>query len=238
MRWFPALFAVILVCAPASNAGATPPPASARSRAAEARVSERLAEEFRAKGLMLGAPVFLRITKQPGQLSLYARGADGRYALFKTYPICAFSGDLGPKTRAGDMQAPEGFYEAPAGRMNPWSSYHLSFDLGYPNAHDRALGRTGSALMVHGNCVSIGCYAMGDAAIEEIWTAMAAAFRAGQTSVKVHALPFALTEANLAAHANSPHIGFWRDLKAGEDAFARTGTPPLIRVRNKRYAVE
>jgi murein L,D-transpeptidase YafK len=122
--------------------------------------------------------------------------------------------------------------------MNPWSSYHLSFDLGYPNAHDRALGRTGSALMVHGNCVSIGCYAMGDAAIEEIWTAMAAALRAGQTSVKVHALPFAMTEANLAAHAASPHIAFWRDLKAGEDAFMRTGLPPAVRVRNKRYVVE
>ena len=191
-----------------------------------------------AKGLKLGAPVFLQITKQSGQLSLFVRGAEGRFALFKTYPICAFSGALGPKLRVGDGQAPEGFYDVSAAQMNPASAYHLSFDLGYPNAYDRSLGRTGSALMVHGNCVSIGCYAMGDAAIEEIWTAMAAALRAGQARVSVQALPFAMSDASLAAHAGDVNAPFWRELKAGADTFARTGLPPRVRVSAKHYVVE
>jgi murein L,D-transpeptidase YafK len=234
MRW---LLAVLIGIA-LGTAEAAPAPSSARSQAAEARVHDRLAADMAAKGLRLGAPVFLRITKQPGELSLFVAGADGRFALYKTYPICAFSGALGPKRRAGDGQAPEGFYAVPARAMNPWSSFHLSFDLGYPNAYDRALGRTGSALMVHGDCVSIGCYAMGDAAIEEIWTAMAAAFRAGQARVAVHAFPFPMTEANLAAHAGDPNIAFWRTLKRGADSFAVTGKPPAIGVRNGTYVVE
>ena len=233
MRW--AFFFLLILGFGVANAA--PPATSPRSTAAEARVRERVATEMSAKGLRLGAPVFVRITKQPGELTLFVAGADGRYVPFKTYPICSFSGDLGPKRRVGDGQAPEGFYDVRPTAMNPWSSYHLSFDLGYPNAFDRSLGRTGSALMVHGNCVSIGCYAMGDAAIEEIWTAMAAAFRGGQASVKVHAFPFAMTDAALTAHADYPDARFWGDLKLGADAFARTGKPPIVRVVNKRYVI-
>jgi murein L,D-transpeptidase YafK len=135
-RW--AQIAIILACVAAAPAQAAPPPESARSQAVEARISARLDADMRTHGLRLGAPIFLRITKQPATLSLFVAGAAGRFVLYKTYPICAFSGALGPKVRAGDGQAPEGFYEVPATRMNPSSQFHLSFDLGYPNAYDRA----------------------------------------------------------------------------------------------------
>lgn len=158
-----------------------------------------------------------------------------QFVRFRAYPICAFSGALGPKLRVGDGQAPEGFYAVSEGRMNPYSSYHLSFDLGYPNDFDRAHGRTGSALMVHGNCVSIGCYAMGDDAIEEIWTMMAAAFSGGQSVVRVHAFPFAMTAANLKAQARNPNLDFWSNLKEGWDWFETNGRPPNVSVANKRY---
>lgn len=224
---------ILVAFAPAAFAAA--PAISARSRAAEAQTAPRLAREMNAVSLRLGAPVFLRITKQPAELELWVASADGAFVKFRTYPICAFSGTLGPKTRVGDGQAPEGFYTVAAGRMNPWSSYHLSFDLGYPNAFDRAHGRTGSALMVHGNCVSIGCYAMGDPAIEEVWTAMAAAFRAGQPFVRVHAFPFRMDK--IADHRDPANEMFWADLKTGWDAFEKTKRPPEILVSGGRYVV-
>lgn len=216
----------------AGPASAAPPGETARSRAAEARVAPRLAREMAAAGSRLGAPVFVRITKQPAELELWLEGVGGAFVKFRTYPICAFSGAPGPKLRVGDGQAPEGFYAVGPGRMNPASSYHLSFDLGYPNAYDRALGRTGSALMVHGNCVSIGCYAMGDAAIEEIWTAMAAAFRAGQPFVRVYAFPYRMDAPALSDPRNQL---FWANLKQGWDRFEQTKRPPDVSVTGGRY---
>jgi murein L,D-transpeptidase YafK len=217
----------------AGPALAAPPAETSRSRAAEARTAPRLAQEMAAVNLRLGAPVFLRITKQPAELELWVeQSAGGGFAKFRTYPICAFSGAPGPKLRVGDGQAPEGFYAVAPGRMNPASAYHLSFDLGYPNAYDRALGRTGSALMVHGNCVSIGCYAMGDAAIEEIWTAMAAAFRAGQPFVRVHAFPYRMDKP---APGDPRNQAFWANLKQGWDRFEQTKRPPDVSVTGGRY---
>jgi murein L,D-transpeptidase YafK len=220
----------------ASPARADAPASSPRSRAAEAQTAPRLQREMAAMDLRLGAPVFIRIIKQPAELELWIARVDGAFVKFRTYPVCSFSGGLGPKTKVGDSQAPEGFYAVSAPRMNPWSSYHLSFDLGYPNAFDRARGRTGSALMVHGNCVSIGCYAMGDAAIEEIWTAMAAAFRAGQPFVRVHAFPFRMDRLN--EHPDPANAAFWADLKRGWDAFEQTKRPPEISVSGGRYIVD
>jgi murein L,D-transpeptidase YafK len=224
---------LVLLLLFAGPAVAAPLGETARSRAAEARVASRLAGEMTAAGLRLGAPVFLRITKHPAELELWVeQSAGGAFAKFRTYPICAYSGAPGPKLRVGDGQAPEGFYAVGPGRMNPASAYHLSFDLGYPNAYDRSLGRTGSALMVHGNCVSIGCYAMGDAAIEEIWTAMAAAFRAGQPFVRVHAFPYRMD----APGVNDPRNQvFWANLKQGWDRFAQTKRPPDVSVIGGRY---
>ena len=210
--------------------------ASERAQRAAERVTPRLRGELAAAGLAFGAPLYLRIFKSEAQLELWVRKDDG-YALFRTYPICTYSGTLGPKLRQGDGQAPEGFYDVVPGRMNPYSSYHLSFDLGYPNAFDRAHGRSGSLLMVHGSCVSIGCYAMGDAAIEEIYTLVQAAFDAGQARVPVHAFPFrfAAGDARLDDAVNGE---FWRQLQAGFTAFETTRRPPRVRVADGRYQIQ
>ncbi len=209
-----------------------------RAAGAEARVKPALERDLAALGLRYGAPVFMRVFKREKLLELWMKGEGGTYVHVRDYPICTYSGALGPKQREGDQQAPEGFYRVRVGQMNPRSSYHLSFDLGYPNAYDRAHRRTGSYLMVHGSCVSIGCYAMGDAAIEEIWSLAAAALRNGQDAFEVHAFPFRPTDEALAAERDSPWHAFWRELQPAYDAFERTRTPPRIRVDGTRYAVE
>ena len=240
----PNIFAILIamlafLCLPAlfAFAHADGVPETARSRAAfaaqEAPIKAALAEI----GLTLGSPVFLQITKQPGEVTAFVRDGEGRFQPFRTWAVCAVSGGLGPKMREGDLQAPEGFYKVKPAQMNPASSFHLSFNLGYPNAFDRAAGRTGSFLMVHGSCASVGCFAMTDAGIEEIWTLMEAAFEGGQASVDVHIFPFPLTDANLAAHSASEHAPFWQGLKPAWDRFAETGEVPAVSVRGGAYQV-
>jgi murein L,D-transpeptidase YafK len=185
----------------------------------------------------MGAPVFIRIFKEESSLELWLQErSSGKFKLLSQYPICYFSGDLGPKQRTGDGQSPEGFYSVPPGSLNPYSDYHLSFNLGYPNAFDRAKGRTGSALMVHGGCVSIGCYAMTDDGIEEIYTLASAALRDGQSAFQVHIFPFRMTSANLARHRHSEWLDFWSNLKEGYDLFERDQLPPRVTVRGGRYS--
>jgi murein L,D-transpeptidase YafK len=208
-----------------------------RAAAAASRQGPALRALLHPLGLDIGAPVFLRILKEPSLLEVFV-DTGTRFSLLAAYPICRWSGTLGPKQREGDGQAPEGYYTVRRGQLNPYSAYHLSFDLGYPNAYDRAHRRTGSALMVHGSCVSIGCYAMTDEGIEAIYTLIAAALDAGQDAVRVHALPFRLTTPDAAARIDaSPWKDLWTDLRDGELAFERTGRPPRISVRNRRYVV-
>jgi murein L,D-transpeptidase YafK len=212
-------------------------PSSQRATAAEQRVRPDLTTRLRAIGSDWGAPVFLRIYKQERELEIWARIGTGVYALLDVWPICTYSGALGPKLREGDGQAPEGIYQVGGGQLNPLSSYHLSFDLGFPNAFDRAHDRTGSYLMVHGSCVSIGCYAMTDAGIEEIYSLVAAALAHGQRRVQVHALPFRFDAGWERAHATSPWLDFWRDLAAIDAEFERTHMPPKVKLRTNRYAL-
>ena len=189
---------------------------------------------MRAKGLRWGAPVFIRIFKEEKELELWVD--DGKvFKHFKTWPICKYSGKLGPKLKEGDQQAPEGFYFVPRSRMNPRSRFHLSFNLGYPNTYDRAHKRTGSALMVHGNCVSIGCYAMTNARIEEIYSLCDAALKGGQRFFRVHIFPFRMTEANMKRHAQSKWIEEWYNLKQGYDWFEKSKRPPNVTVSARRY---
>ncbi len=187
--------------------------------------------------LLYGSPVYLRIFKQESALEAWLKAPDGRYRLFKTYPICAWSGSLGPKLRQGDNQAPEGFYSVGKSQLNPNSRFHLAFNLGYPNAYDRANGRTGDFLMVHGNCVSIGCYAMGDAAIEEIFTLVAAGLAHGQTSVPVHIFPFRMTEAALSAQRQNSWHDFWQGLQPAYTQFEQTRLVPRVTIGKRRYMV-
>jgi murein L,D-transpeptidase YafK len=207
-----------------------------RAADADGRVRPALEADLAKQGLRFGAPVLLRIFKHEHELELWV-GDGTRFRKFRTYPICTFSGELGPKLRVGDGQAPEGFYSVGRGQLNPYSSYHLSFDLGYPNAYDRAHGRTGSLLMVHGNCVSIGCYAMGDAQIEQIYSLVAAALAGGQRRIDVHAFPFRFDAPPRPDWRAQPWGAFWAELEPAYTTFNRTGLAPAIRVVDGHYVV-
>jgi murein L,D-transpeptidase YafK len=214
-------------------------PSAGRATAARQRVLPALEKRLAPQGLMVGDEVFIRIFKQEAELELWMRPkAQTDFVLGHRYPICTFSGELGPKTRQGDGQAPEGFYSVRRGQLNPASSYHLSFNLGYPNAYERAQGWTGDYLMVHGNCVSIGCYAMGDAAIEEIYTLVEAALSNGQSAVPVHAFPFELDDKHEAQRLASPHAAFWAQLAVGYKSFEEQRIPPKVSVRSGRYQID
>jgi murein L,D-transpeptidase YafK len=212
-------------------------PSSSRSREVIKRVRPGLKSQLKAKGLQFGSPVYIRIFKESGELEVWVKNSM-RFELFRNYSICYYSGKLGPKTRRGDLQSPEGFYFVRPRQLNPVSRFHLSFNIGYPNAYDRAFGRTGSALMVHGNCVSIGCYAMTDRNIEEIYTLVDGAFRNGQSFFRVHIFPFRMTEENMMEHAGSKWTSFWKNLKEGYDMFEVDKQPPNVIVRGKRYYFE
>ena len=193
-------------------------------------LQQRLAEQR----LVLGSPVFVRIFKREFELEVWLK-RDGQFHRFATYPVCRFSGGLGPKLREGDRQSPEGFYTVDAKALNPQSRWHKSFNVGYPNAYDRVHGRTGSYVMVHGGCSSVGCFAMTNGVIDEIWTLVTAALRAGQPRFQVQALPFRMSEAAMAARSGHAQAEFWADLKRGSDAFEATGLPPRVQVCRGRY---
>jgi murein L,D-transpeptidase YafK len=203
-------------------------PSSNRSRSVIARVEPELKEEFEKKKMQYGSPIFIRIFKESRELEIWVK-TENQFNLFKTYEICTYgTGTLGPKTRQGDGQAPEGFYFITSQRLNPSSDFHLSFNLGYPNSYDRINKRTGGNLMVHGSCVSIGCYAMTDAGIEEIYTIAVAAFRNGQKFFRVHIFPFRMDSENMETYKQSEWIEFWKNLKEGYDFFEKHKIPPNV----------
>ncbi|MFE1598424.1 L,D-transpeptidase family protein [Methylobacterium sp. ID0610] len=187
------------------------------------------------KGMSPGDPILIRAYKKESEMEVWKRGSDGRYALLKTFPICRWSGQLGPKVREGDRQAPEGFYAITPGLMNPNSSYYLSFDTGFPNAFDRANGRTGRYLMVHGTCSSAGCFAMTDEAIAEIYAIAREAFSGGQRAFQFQSYPFRMTAQNIAKYRNDPNMPFWKNLKEGSDYFEALHDEPKVGVCGTRY---
>ncbi len=195
-----------------------------------------LSARLAAKNMKLGDAIFMRVFKREFELEMWVK-RDNRFELFATYPICMWSGGLGPKLKQGDKQAPEGFYSVDSSALNPNSQYRRSFNLGFPNAFDSAHGRTGSLLMVHGDCRSIGCYAMTHGVIDEIWALLTAALAADQKRVQVQVFPYRMTDTNMSLHAGDPNIGFWRQLRAGYDAFERDRVPPIVSVCNGRYTI-
>ncbi len=198
-------------------------------------LSDKMIAEISEKNMEKDSPILVRLFKEESELEIWKQERSGRFALLKTYPICRWSGELGPKIKEGDRQAPEGFYTITPGQMNPNSQYYLSFDLGYPNAFDRAHGRTGAHLMVHGDCSSRGCYSMTDEQISEIYALGREAFFGGQRSFQVQAYPFRMTPQNMAKHRNNPHMAFWRMLKQGNDHFEVTRLEPKVNVCERRY---
>jgi murein L,D-transpeptidase YafK len=199
---------------------------------------EKLVKEIESKNMDKESPILVRLFKEESELEVWKEDRTGHFALLKTYPICRWSGELGPKIKEGDRQAPEGFYNITPGQMNPNSQYYLSFDLGYPNAYDRAYGRTGAQLMVHGDCSSRGCYSMTDEQIAEIYALGRDAFFGGQKSFQVQAYPFRMTPQNLARHRNNPNIAFWKMLKKGNDHFEVSKLQPKVNVCEKRYVFD
>jgi murein L,D-transpeptidase YafK len=186
-------------------------------------------------GSSKSSPVLIRTYKKEAELEIWKMKADGRYAYLKSFPMCRWSGQLGPKVREGDRQVPEGFYSITPARMNPNSAYYLSFDIGYPNAYDRALGHTGGSIMVHGVCSSAGCFSMTDAQIAEIYAIAREAFAGGQRSIQLQSYPFRMTAENLAKYRLDPNIGFWNQLKEGSDNFEMTKQDVVAEVCNKHY---
>ena len=183
------------------------------------------------------SPIVLRLFKEEAEFEVWKQDTTGRFQILKTYPICRWSGDLGPKLYEGDRQAPEGFYTITPELMNPNSNFYLSINLGFPNSFDRANKRNGSFLMIHGDCWSSGCYAMTDEQISEIYS-LARDSLSGRPSFQVQAYPFRLTPANLARHRNSPNLAFWKMLKIGNDHFETTQLEPKVDVCDRRYVFD
>lgn len=212
-------------------------PGTQLAAVAAARVLPALESALAAHGLHAGDPVFIRAFKDEKVLELFLRHrASGRFTLFRRYPIAAASGHPGPKLAEGDGQVPEGFYSVPPAAMKPDSDFHLAFNIGYPNAYDLAHGRTGSAIMVHGDQVSIGCLAMTDAKIEEIYTLCDAALRAGQPYFRVHLFPFRMSAERMKREAGNPELPFWENLRQGYEHFEQSHIPPDVSVVDGRYA--
>jgi len=190
------------------------------------------------KDMDLQSPMLVRLFKQEAELEVWKQDRSGRFALLKTYPICRWSGDLGPKVREGDRQAPEGFYAITPAQMNPQSAYYLSFNTGYPNAYDKALGHSGSQLMVHGDCSSRGCYAMTDEQIAEIYSLGRESFFGGQKAFQLQAYPFRMTPVNMAKHRNNANMAFWKMIKQGYDHFEVTRQEPKVDFCEKKYVFD
>jgi murein L,D-transpeptidase YafK len=190
------------------------------------------------KNMPQDSPILIRIFKEESELDVWKQDTSGRYALLKVYPICRWSGDLGPKVKEGDRQAPEGFYPITPGLMNPNSSYYLAINTGFPNVYDRANNRHGALLMIHGDCSSRGCYAMTDQEIGEIYSLARDSFLGGQKEIQIQAYPFRMTPANMARHRNNPNFAFWQMIKEGNDHFEVSHLEPKVDVCDRHYVFD
>ena len=197
----------------------------------------RFKERLEAAGLKSGSPVLLRVFKETSELELWIEKGE-RCELFATYPICHWSGSLGPKLKEGDKQTPEGFYAVGQRQLRQLGRWPRAINLGFPNAYDRAHDRDGSYILMHGGCSSVGCFAMTNPVMSEIHGLAKAAIQGGQRYVPVHAFPFRMTDPALAAHASSPWHRFWTSLQAGYTSFERTKRPPRVSVCEGEYRIE
>jgi murein L,D-transpeptidase YafK len=193
-----------------------------------------LQERLRDKGVTLSDPILIRIFKAESELEIWKQRGDA-YVLFATYPICLWSGSLGPKLRDGDRQAPEGYYTVTRAQARHVGRWPVSLDIGYPNILDQSQARTGSNILIHGGCSSVGCFAMTNPVSDEIHQLTTAALDAGEDIVPVAVYPFRMSDVNMAAHESSPWIAFWNNLKEGYDLFERTKRPPEVGVCSGRY---
>ncbi len=201
-------------------------------------LSPQMLALLKKKNMPKDSPILVRIFKEESELEVWKQDTTGHFQLLKVYPICRWSGDLGPKIKEGDRQAPEGFYPITPALMNPNSSYYLAINMGFPNAYDRANDRHGAFIMIHGDCSSRGCYAMTNEEIGEVYSLAHEAFLGGQKSFQIQAYPFRMTPASLARHRTNPHLPFWRMLKVGNDHFEVTHLEPKVEVCERRYVFD
>jgi murein L,D-transpeptidase YafK len=213
----------------AAAAGALPLPNTPNV----ADFSERLKD----KGVRLSSPIIIRIFKSESELEVWKEKGD-TYVHFATYPICHWSGSVGPKMRDGDKQAPEGFYTVTRAQTRHQGRWPKSLNIGFPNILDQSLARTGSNILIHGGCSSVGCFAMTNPVMDEIQNLAEAALDGGQDHVPVQVYPFRLTDANMKANAASPWFDFWTNMKEGYDAFEKAHRPVAVSVCEGRYSFE
>ena len=200
-------------------------------------VAEReidLAKEFSEKGLKLGSPVFLRVYKQTSEMELWVQQGP-RYELFKIYKICRWSGGLGPKFYEGDRQSPEGLYRITTSDLIVNQRWDRAMNINYPNNFDQVNGRGGSSILIHGGCGSIGCFAIQNQNVEEVYGAVRAALRNSQAYVPVLTLPFRYS-ALAPEKEDTLHMSeFWSDLRRADLLFERDKLPPIAWICDGRY---
>jgi murein L,D-transpeptidase YafK len=234
-RWL-GLIAVLCAALSLSACGGLLPKTSAQR--AYQPLKQSAYDRLKAIGSSPGAGMLIRVFKKSNEFEVWKQTAAGDYKLFNTYTICAWSGELGPKIKEGDRQAPEGFYNITPALMNPNSNYYLSFNTGFPNKFDRAWGRTGANLMVHGDCSSAGCYSMTDESVAEIYALARETFKGGNSVIQMQIFPFRMTPGNLALYAGNPNMPFWMNIKEGYDRFELTHRPPTWDVCEKKYVFD
>lgn len=227
--------AFIITVALATLAGCSGGLEDIAPKKATRELPHKIVAAMNSKGMKKTSPIMMRIFKEESILEVWKQKNNGKYDLIASYDICKWSGELGPKYMEGDRQAPEGFYAVTPAQMNPHSQYHLAFNIGFPNTYDRANGRTGQHLMVHGDCSSAGCYSMTDEQIEEIYAFARDAFAGGQSAFQIQAYPFRMTPQNMARYKDDPNFEFWNTLKVGYDHFEITRQPPKVDVCERQY---
>ena len=211
-------------------------PAAAQADKAEAPIPAATLALMAQRGVTAASPVLFRAYKKESEIEVWKKGPSG-YVFIKTFPICRWSGQLGPKRKNGDRQTPEGFYTVPRRQMNPNSHYYLSFDVGYPNAYDRAHGGTGSAVMVHGTCSSMGCFAMTDGRSARSTPSPATRCRAGSAAFQFQSYPFRMTAENHGAPPDRPeHRLLARSSRTAPTGSRRPARSSQVSVVAGRYA--
>ncbi len=180
--------------------------------------------------------LFFRVFKQDKSVEVWLKSkGEKEYKLFKTYSICSSSGLLGPKRHQGDNQVPEGFYSVSV--YNPYSNYYLSLGVSYPNQSDRMIGKNnlGGDIMIHGNCVTVGCIPLTDTYIKEVYVLAVEAKNNGQQTIPIHIFPTRLNEIGMKYlidnySKNTTLLDFWKNLKTGYDYFETHKQLPKVKV--------
>jgi murein L,D-transpeptidase YafK len=197
----------------------------------------KLDERLKARDLAEGRPIYIRIFKAESELELWLQNSKGTFTKLATYPICHWYGSLGPKLKEGDKQSPEGFYRVGTRQTRLVGRWRKAFNLGFPNTLDQKLNRTGSYILLHGGCSSVGCFAMTDPVQDEIYGLARAALAKGQERFSVHIFPFRMTAENMARYAKHEAAKTWVDLKPAYDSFERTHVPPQVALCGTRYKI-